>query len=153
MSGGLFIWRLWNNNAMQAVQVEHYIRRATDFLRGMHLMRGDESYLNSSALLAIHSAVSYSDALRTGLGETKLSADDHTATVDTLRQVLLSKRYKDDSGLKFLRELLSKKNLVAYGNKGFSDYQTLINRAEQFAKWSNKVGSQLKIEGWRDANE
>jgi hypothetical protein len=60
---------------MQAVRVEHYIRRANDFLDGMRLTNLDESLLSSSALLAIHSAVSYSDALRIGLGETERFED------------------------------------------------------------------------------
>ena len=93
------------------MQVQHYIHRATDFLEGMQLTRTDESYWNSSALLAIHSAVSYSDALRLGLGDQKVSADDHQKSADSLQKLLASKHLEDRAGFKHLRFLLSKKNL------------------------------------------
>jgi len=53
---------------MSAIQVEHYLKRAADFSYVVLLLRGDASHRYSSALLAIHSAISYSDALRIGLG-------------------------------------------------------------------------------------
>jgi hypothetical protein len=40
---------------MNALQVVHYVGRAEDFYRGLELIRGDEEYRCSSALLAIHS--------------------------------------------------------------------------------------------------
>jgi hypothetical protein len=140
---------------MQAVEVEHYIRRATDFLAGMKLTRDDDSYWNSSALLAIHSAVSYSDALRKGLGDTKLSSDDHRKAAEALEQALSSHRLTDPTGLKHLRYLLSKKNLIAYENRRLerTDYEALFTKAERFARWADTTGIQLKIEGWNYASE
>jgi hypothetical protein len=140
---------------MQAVQVQHYIRRATDFLEGMKLTRTDEPYWNSSALLAIHSAVSYSDALRVGLGDQKLAADDHNKAADALQNVLPSKTPGDQTGLAHFRYLLSKKHLVTYGDRRLehTDYETLFTRAERFAQWADKIGSQLNIEGWQHGDQ
>lgn len=134
---------------MPAEQVEHYIRRAVDFFQCMQLVRDDVQFRNSSALLAIHSAVSFGDALRLGLGESELSSDDHGNAVESLRQALLSRRCKDDAGLKYLRDLLSRKTQIAYGSKRVSDYDSFIDKAEKFAAWSNRIGNQLNIEGWR----
>ena len=136
---------------MQAVQVQHYIHRAADFLDGMQLTRTDKSYWNSSALLAIHSAVSYCDALRLGLGDQRLSADDHQKAVETLQKLLASKNLQDQTGFKHLRFLFSRKNLVAYGDQRLehSDYEMLFTKAERFALWADKIGSQLNIEGWK----
>ena len=53
---------------MEAAQVQHFLNRAQDFLQDMQLLREDEAYRNSSALLGIHAAVSYTDALRVGFG-------------------------------------------------------------------------------------
>jgi hypothetical protein len=144
---------VWNNDVMPAEQVEHYIRRAVDFFQCMQLVRDDEQFRDSSALLAVHSAVSFSDALRVGLGDAKLSSEDHGTAADALKRALLTRRWQDESGLKHLHDLTSKKSQIAYGGKRFSDYRSLIDKAEKFAAWSNKVGGQLRIEGWRNVNE
>jgi hypothetical protein len=140
---------------MPAAQVEHYLQRAADFFYGMRLMRGDETYRNSSALLAIHSAVSYSDALRVGLGEQKLSADDHSKAVDALKNVLPSKQASDQAGFGHLRFLLSQKSRVAYGSQTLTakELEMLLTKAERFVGWANTVGRQLKIEGWTDDDQ
>jgi len=136
---------------MQAVRVQHYIQRATDFLEGMQLTRNDESYWNSSALLAIHSAVSFTDALRLGLGDRSLPSDDHKKAADSLQKIMSTRNAGEQTGLGHLRYLLSKKHLVAYGDRRLehTDYETLFTKAERFAKWADKIGSQLNIEGWR----
>jgi hypothetical protein len=136
---------------MPAMHVQHYLQRATDFLEGMQLTRTDESYWNSSALLAIHAAVSYSDALRIGLGDQRLSADDHRQAADELQKALPSRNAGNQTGIKHLRYLLSKKHLVAYGDHRLeqADYETLFTRAERFALWADRMGNQLNIEGWK----
>ena len=146
---------MWNNTDMQAVLVQHYVERATDFLEGMQLTREDRSYRNSSALLAIHSAVSYTDALRAGLGESKLTAEDHKMAADELQRLLSSKDLEDQTGFTHLRYLISKKSLVAYGNRRLdhSDYEALFTKAERFARWADRLGNQLRIEGWSHGDE
>jgi hypothetical protein len=140
---------------MQAVEVEHYIRRATDFLEGMQLTRADSDYWNSSALLAIHSAVSFTDALRIGLGDTNLSLDNHRRAADLLDKLLSLRNSVDQRGLKHLRFLLSRKNLVAYEKRRLerTDYEALFTQAERFAHWADVTGSQLKIEGWKHGDQ
>jgi hypothetical protein len=135
---------------MQAVQVQHYIERATDFSRGMKLMSDDEDHVNSSALLAIHSAISYSDALRAGLGDQRLSSDDHKKAVDVLQSLLNSNRIKEQNGLRHFKLLLSKKTRVAYSDHPLSltERKDLITAAERFEAWTNQVGKQLNLEGW-----
>jgi hypothetical protein len=135
---------------MPVVQVEHYLQRAADFFYGMRLMCGDDSYRNSSALLAIHSAVSYSDALRVGLGEQKRSADDHSKAVDALQNILPSKQVSDQSGFGHLRFLISNKSRVAYGSQTLTakELEMLLTKAERFASWANTLARRLKIEGW-----
>ena len=63
---------------MIALNVEQYRNRARDFLEGMKFLQGNLSASGySSALLGIHSAISYGDALRVGMGSKNLSSDDH----------------------------------------------------------------------------
>jgi hypothetical protein len=137
---------------MQPDQVEFYLRRATDFFHGMQFLQGDEVYRNSTALLAIHSAVSYSDALRVGLGDASLSSDDHRNAAKSLKLALARKHWSDETGLRHLRDLTSRKSEIAYGGKRISDYQAIFDKARKFAAWSNKIGKELEIEGWRNVS-
>jgi hypothetical protein len=137
---------------MPAIQVEHYLKRAADFSYVVLVLRGDESHRNSSALLAIHAAISYSDALRAGLGDVKLGVDDHSKAADALKRVLALKVVDDETGHGHLRYLLSNKSLVAYGDQRINakDFEMLFTKAERFVAWANRIGMQLKIEGWTD---
>lgn len=136
---------------MNAVRVHHFIERATDHLESMRITRRD-SYFNSAALLAIHCALCYSDALRTGLGGEKLSSDNHQRAVAELDKLIPSRRIPDRTGIAHLSQLIAKKSLVAYGDKRLApqDFLDLVTKAERFARWANGVGKELKIQGWRD---
>ena len=62
---------------MANAEVQCFLSRARDFLKGMELLKDDlAEYRNSSALLGIHAAISYGDALRVGMGNRKLSSDE-----------------------------------------------------------------------------
>jgi hypothetical protein len=137
---------------MQALRVQHYLRRAADFLEGMRLTGLDESFPNSSGLLAVHAALSYADALRAGLGSEVLGADDHRKAVGELEQLLKSANFDDMRGLAQLKELLASKSLVAYGDTRLSerDLKMLATRAERFAGWAIIVGRRLELQGWSD---
>lgn len=134
---------------MHAAQVQHYIRRATDFSNGMKFLSNEQEYGNSAALLAIHSAISYSDALRTGLGERRLTGDDHSKAADSLEKRLPS-WLEDRKGLNPLRRLLAKKSRVEYSERrlNLTDSNDLVTDAIRFETWANRIGRQLNLEGW-----
>jgi hypothetical protein len=141
---------------MSAVLVQLYLKRARDFLEGMKLLRSDSaSYCYSSALLAIHGAVSYGDALRIGLGDEDLSADDHREAFSRLERLLKDRRYAKLDGAKRLRTLIGEKAAVAYGSTGVQEKMSklLAEQAERFAAWAETTGVELKIGGWRDGAE
>ena len=135
---------------MAPMKVRLYIQRATDLFNGMQLTRGDDLYKNSSALLAIHSAISYTDALRTGLGEENLSDDNHNQTAVALRRLLNARNVREQNGIDHLQYLVSRKSLVSYGDERLSEneFRGLVTKAERFAKWANGIGKRLRIEGW-----
>ena len=140
---------------MRTLRVQHYVRRARDFFEGMQLFRDQDEYQNASALLAVHSAISYSDALRTGLGDACLVADDRPPASVALQRLLIERRFEDLSGLKSLGFLLGMKTAVAYGTRRLdaSHVRQLNERAERFQIWAIRTGTYLKIEGWRHAAE
>jgi hypothetical protein len=137
---------------MIAVEVQHYLNRARDFLSGVDLLRKDlDQYKYSVALLGIHAAISYCDAMRVGLGSRRLSSDDHRAAADDLRLHLGSHIPDARSGTDRLRKILGYKSKIAYGPfESGLDFGTIVKDALRFAAWAENTGRALRIEGWRN---
>jgi hypothetical protein len=139
---------------MRSVQVQHCRSRAIDFLEGMKLLKDDLSeFRYSSALLGIHGAISYCDALRIGLGSVEISSDDHRKAVRELRILLNNRRFEKLQGVGHLERLLSNKSKIAYSREASdrNDVEQIVQHAERFAAWAETTGKALKIEGWIDA--
>ena len=83
-----------------AVEVQHYLSRARDFFEGMKFLRDDlDAFKFSSALLGIHCAISYCGALRTGMGGTKVSSEDHSSAAKNLKSLLASRKFEGQQGM------------------------------------------------------
>ena len=138
---------------MVAMQFHHYRDRARDFLGGMDLLQDDlDAYRYSSALLGIHGAISYADALRAGMGSKKLSSEDHSQAVEELKSLLNSRGFEQQQGIKHLRVLLSRKSRISYAAATVRKHEVedIVKRAKRFADWAEETGKALKIEGWWD---
>jgi hypothetical protein len=136
---------------MIAVEVQHYLGRARDFLKGMDLLQNDlAEYRYSSALLGIHGAISYCDALRIGLGSKGLSSDDHQSAARELRLLLASRKFENPQGVGRLEKLLSKKSMIAYvaDAAGENEIKQIVVDAKRFEAWAEAAGKGLRIEGW-----
>ena len=136
---------------MPAIEVQHFLGRARDLLKGMDILRDDlAEYRYSSALLGIHCAISYSDALRYGLGSVKLSSDDHKSAAEDLRSRLASRKFEQLQGADRLEKLLSRKSRVAYSSEATREEEAeeIVKQAQRFARWTEETGRQLRIEGW-----
>jgi hypothetical protein len=136
---------------MIGVQVQDYLSRARDFFNGMRLLRDDlPVFMSSAALLGIHSAISYSDALRTGMGCVDVSSDDHRSAESDLRSRLSSRKIEKTQAAARLGSLLSKKSLIAYASdaRKVGEIEQILKQAERFASWAEETGRRLRIEGW-----
>jgi hypothetical protein len=136
---------------MIGLQVQHYRDRARDFLDGMGLLQDDlDAYGYSSALLGIHGAISYGDALRVGMGSKSLSSDDHGRATFELKALLTSRGFEKQQGVKHLRVLLSRKSRISYAAEPVrkNEAEDIVKRAKRFADWAEETGKVLKIEGW-----
>jgi len=136
---------------MISVQVQHYLGRARDFLKGMDLLKDDlAEFRFSSALLGIHCAISYGDALRTGMGREKVSSDDHSKTTSDLESLLKSRNFENRKGIGHLGKLLGMKSRIEYEpvRTRENEVEEIVKHAERFAKWAEATGRILKIEGW-----
>ncbi|MGA3370650.1 MAG: hypothetical protein ABSC48_02695 [Terracidiphilus sp.] len=136
---------------MAALQVQTYLGRARDFLEGFNLLRDDlDEFRFSSALLGIHCAISYSDALRTGMGCSDVSSEDHRSAADDLKKRLSEDRGVGSlRGVEHLKTLLSKKGRVAYATETVrrDEVEDIVKHARRFADWAEKTGRILKIWG------
>ena len=138
---------------MISVQVQHYRGRARDFLEGMNLLKDDlVEYRFSSALLGIHCAISYCDALRIGLGSGSLASDDHRRAADELKSLLASRKFVKLQGADQVAKLIAKKSRIAYAAEAVkeTEVEEIVKRAERFAIWAEETGKALGIMGWRD---
>jgi hypothetical protein len=138
---------------MSVADIQLFLKRGRDFLEGMRLLGDDaEAYGYSSALLAIHGAISYCDALRAGLGDDKLASDDHSRSSDVLKKLLASRQYGKLEGIEKLSRILGSKSDVAYGREltQVSKVKSLILQTERFVLWAEATGKELNIEGWTD---
>lgn len=98
----------------------------------------DAPYGNAIALLGIHAAISYTDALAIAYGEKK-SADEHTKAVDTLRSILGSRL--PETQVKQLRKILLQKDTVSYQGSYYSlaEGQSLLRAAVAYCKWAAEL--------------
>jgi hypothetical protein len=136
---------------MANANVLSFLNRARDFLRGMELLKDDlTEYGNASALLGIHAAISYGDALRIGMGHKNLSSDDHLSAATDLRSMLADRKFERSQGADRLGKLISQKSKIAYAadTQTESTIKQVIDQAQRFANWAEEAGKKLNIEGW-----
>jgi hypothetical protein len=136
---------------MIAGRFEHYRNRARDFLDGMTFLQEDlEVFGYSSALLGIHGAISYADALRIGMGSKRLSSDNHSEATSELKSLLDSRRFEQQQGVKHLKLLLARKSRISYAAEPVrkNEAEDIVKHARRFADWAEETGKALKIEGW-----
>jgi hypothetical protein len=147
------------NAFMIGLQVQPYLDRARDFLKGMECLEREELYIlndefvkfsYSLALIGIHCAISYSDALRSGLGREKLSSDDHNKAASDLETLLKSRNLENRKGIGHLKKLLGEKSNIEYEPVTVreNEIEDVVKHTERFAKWAEGTGKKLKIEGW-----
>jgi hypothetical protein len=93
---------------------------------------------NAIALLAIHAAISYGDALTIAFGELK-SADEHGKATDALRSVLGSR--VPPAQIRSLRKILQEKDAVSYQGTYYTlaDGRKLLKRSRTFCAWALEV--------------
>ena len=118
-----------------------YYRRATQLADAMKLCREDLSaYASAAALLAVHSAISYSDALLIRLSDTRPRGENHREAISALKRAC-TKAKIDQHGIKHFQNLVSAKTDVSYGEKRVDDerVEALCITAERFQVWAERI--------------
>jgi len=118
-----------------------YYRRATQLADAMKLCRdGLSTYASAAALLAVHSAISYSDALLIGLGDARPHGENHREAIIALKRACTRAKI-DQQGIGHFQKLLSAKTDVSYGERRVDDekVEALCITAERFRVWAERI--------------
>jgi hypothetical protein len=116
-----------------------YIEKADHFLRGMQLLAdGLSQYRTGIGLLAIHSAISLSDAIAVGLTGKRGKYQDHAQAASELESFCSSSKVSDKKGIAHFKWLLAKKNEVAYRSDRLDDFSArmAVDKAQRFNAWA-----------------
>lgn len=118
-----------------------YHSRAVQLAGAMKLCQDDLSaYASAAALLAVHSAISFSDALLMGLGGARPRGENHQEAVAALKRACSVKKI-EHQGIPHLQKLLSAKTDVSYGEGRVDDQRVLALciAAERFQVWAERI--------------
>ena len=118
-----------------------YRHRAVQLASAMKLCQDDlHSYASAAALLAVHSAISFSDALLIGLGGARPRGENHQEAITFLKRACSGAKI-DHHGIVHLRRLLSAKTDISYGDKQVDNERiaALCIAAERFQVWAERI--------------
>lgn len=118
-----------------------YYRRAVQLADAMKLCRDDlRTYAAAVALLAVHSAISYSDAVLIGLSKTRPRGENHRAAISALKQACTRAKI-DPGGIVHFEKLVRVKTDISYGDQRVSDEkaEALSISAERFQTWAERI--------------
>jgi hypothetical protein len=126
---------------MVEVRFSVYYRRATQLADAMKLCQDDlAAYASAAALLAVHSAISYSDAVLIGLGGARPPGENHRKAITALKRACTGAKV-DHRGITHLDRLLNAKTDISYGDKQVDDEEVpkLCVHAGQFRVWAERI--------------
>jgi hypothetical protein len=106
----------------------------------MRLCREVSAYAAATALLAIHSAIAYNDAVQAKLAGRVAQGKNHKASVAETRRACRKARLPDQ-GLRHLQKLIGFKSDISYGDRNVEAQlsQELSIDAERFESWALQV--------------
>jgi hypothetical protein len=116
--------------------IEIFKERGEQLALSRQLMTTDSAYTAALALVSIHCAIAFNDALLLKLTGGRSQSADHMAAV-RLTEKQCSKRKITPTGLKHLKELVKAKTRVSYSNEKttYESAERLAVASERFETW------------------
>lgn len=133
---------------MIAAYCNSYHCRATQFSEARNLCKDDlKTFASAVALLAVHSAISYSDAVILGLGGKRPKSENHRDAITELKRVCTHKKIDYRQGIRQFEKLLGSKSDISYGSDVITNEKViaLCTAAERFEAWSEKTIKTLNV--------
>jgi hypothetical protein len=134
---------------MADVSFAVFYRRATQLADAMKRCQDDlPAYGSAAALLAVHSAISYSDAVLIGLNGSRPRGENHQQAVNALKRACTNANI-DTQGVGHFQRLIGAKTDVSYGDRQIDNERTaaLCIAAERFQVWAERI-LQRRKEGY-----
>ena len=125
---------------------ENFQSRGEQMMDAMNLLQDDvQHYAAAVALLAVHSAIAFNDAVQMKLSGKWVKDTDHKKTASHTRKLCSSLGY-DAGGITQLEKLLARKNDYSYSNTIIDDETARAAgiHAERFQAWALRVLGGLK---------
>ncbi len=126
---------------MDEIRVRVHLGRALQLADAMNLCHdGMETYASAVGLLAVHSAISFGDAVLVRLTGQRSHSQDHRKAVDAITDACRKAKIRTD-GIKHLDKLVNAKTDVSYGDKEMEKQtvQVLYVAAGRFQAWAEHV--------------
>jgi|SRR5271165_6233854 len=126
---------------MDAESLKVYHDRAAQLADAMRLCQDDLSaYASAAALLAVHSCISYCDAVLIQLGGWRSRHEDHKQAAALVKRAC-KKIGIDGNGIAHLEKLLSAKTDISYGDKLIDSDQIAryCIAPERFHRWAERI--------------
>jgi|SRR5271165_3064034 len=123
---------------MGGISVRVYQDRGLQLAKAMRLCRYNQpAYPSAAALLAVHSAIAYNDAVQIKLTGQRSRTQDHTQAVAAIKRACGTAKI-EPRGIEHLRKLLSTKTDVSYGDKEVDNHlaDALCVAADRFEAWA-----------------
>ena len=129
-------------------QAGTYLEKARGFRADAEAMAAlaDEFSGNGLAVLCVHAAIAYADALSIRSGEVKSVSGEHLDAVDLLESVIRVTAEDDRAAIKALRYVLQRKDEVSYMAtlvRG-DDALLILERLCRFGDWAERRYAQLQ---------
>lgn len=120
-------------------QATHYLEKARGFLADAELMlQVGEFSGNGIAVLCVHAAIAFSDAVSIKAAGRKSASGEHTDAVQVLQGALGALNAADKAALKALRAVLQRKDEVSYTRTRLDHDAAahMLARLVTFARWA-----------------
>lgn len=123
--------------ATKYIRVARALRRSADDLGG--IAEDTSSYGNAIAILTIHSAIAYADALTISYGGFKSVEGEHARAADALREALGARAGPTE--LRMLQSILKRKDAASYQGIYYTlaDAHRLVDALEAFSEWAERM--------------
>ena len=120
--------------------VEVFLERARHLSAARNLVAGDTDYTAALALLAVHSAISWNDAVLTKFLGHAQKGENHMRAASTLESQCASRKMNSE-GIKHLRKLIEAKSRISYGDQRTTPEAalSLSVSAERFERWAIRI--------------
>lgn len=111
---------------------DHFYEAAKDSI--------DLEYWTAAAVLIVHSAIAFADALAIQQSGQRSAGDDHDDTIALLDEVIADSEHKR-SAMNQLRRIIEEKSRASYMGELYGPQKTrdLWNRLERFRRWARSI--------------